>query len=434
MNFISSVSNITAGIIELFSLIICIDFLCIVRRDEIKKSMLIPCLITYFGISTLWLFLINIFDNLMGPVGLLLYYMRLILSMGILYGRINLKIVYLTALFDLSISLIKSNASYILARALGISFDEISPFTMIVIQLVVLFFILVVKKKSSNQINISMLATIPRSIYIMLILAILCLSGLSSLISFPTDNIAMKENILIAIVVILTIILVCIVVSLFLNVIGKQHFTAVSQMMEKQVELQINHYKELEKIDAEINRFRHDYSNHLQSILSLVQMNECSLAEEYILKLKKVKYKSDIHIFYTGNRLADAILSDKSSVLSENCRIEYSGIIPLSIENVDLCIILSNLLDNALEACQELSQPTIISMYAREQQGYFVLSMKNPTSCCGNYYSIPATTKPDKNQHGMGLYNVENIVKKYDGQMKIKCQNGLFEVMITMKI
>lgn len=244
----------------------------------------------------------------------------------------------------------------------------------------------------------------------------------------------MKENFLIAIVAVLTVIIICIVVSLFLNVIAKQHFTSISQMMEKQVNLQIDHYKELEKIDAEVSRFRHDYNNHLQSILSLIQMNEYSQAEEYILKLKKEKYKSDLHIFYTGNRLADAILSHKSSALDDGTRIEYSGIIPDSIANIDLCVILSNALDNAIEACQKLPSPGVISIYAAKQQGYFVLSIKNPTTCRENYYSIPVTTKPDKMQHGMGLYNIESTAKKCGGQIKIKCENGFFELMITMKI
>lgn len=77
-----------------------------------------------------------------------------------------------------------------------------------------------------------------------------------------------------------------------------------------------------------MRKFRHDYTNHLRSILSLIRMNECSQAEEYIEKLQKVEYKSGMTIFYTGNKLADAIFSEKSATLDEGCRIEYSGIIP----------------------------------------------------------------------------------------------------------
>ena len=163
-------------------------------------------------------------------------------------------------------------------------------------------------------------------------------------------------------------------------------------------------------------------------------MNECAQAEEYIEKLQKIKYKTDTVLFYTGNRLADAILSDKSSALGNNCHIEYYGIIPSSIENIDLCVILTNALDNAAEACQKIQSQSVISIQASKQQGYFVLSIKNPTACTENFNYIPSSTKSDSGQHGIGLHNVESTVKKYGGQIKVKCEDGFFELMLTMKI
>ena len=146
------------------------------------------------------------------------------------------------------------------------------------------------------------------------------------------------------------------------------------------------------------------------------------------------KAKSELHIFDTGNGLANALLSNKSSMLNEGCEIDYSGIIPDSINKVDLCIILSNALDNAVEACNKLPSPGVISVCAANQQGYFVLSIKNPTICSENYYDIPLTTKPDKENHGMGLYNIESTAKKHDGQIKIKCENGYFLLTVTLKM
>lgn len=307
---------------------------------------------------------------------------------------------------------------------------------MILIRAAVLIIVFAAGKGSNPQRNYAVLLTIPNYIYIMLILTIILLSAMPSLINYGTDNSIKKENFLIAIIVILTVIFICIIALLFLNVIARQHFTAVSQMMQEQVDLQIKHHEKLEKMNNEISKFRHDYTNHLQSILSLIKANECSQAEDYILDLRDRinKTDSELHIFCTGNNLADALLSDKASALKENCKIEYNGIIPDSINRVDLCIILSNALDNAIEACQELMSPGVISVYAKSQQGYFVLSIKNPTACTENYYDIPATAKPDKEHHGMGLYNIESTAKKHDGQIKIKCENGSFELTITMKI
>lgn len=434
MILITSLLFAVGGAIELMSLIICADFLGILFKNQINKNRLIFSLITHIAITILYLFLVNSFDYSIRFFTAFLYYFRFIITMYILSGHINRKIIYLIAFFDLSVSLVKTSMSSILANILDKKTNDVSLFVMPPIQMAILIIILLARRKNNTQRNISVLETIPRHVYIMLMSAIVCLSALSSLISFPTDSGMKKDDTLNAIVIILTVILLFIIASLILNVIAKQHFTAVSQMMEKQVELQLSHYEELEKMDAEISRFRHDYTNHLRSILSLIQMKEYSQAEEYIEKLQNAKYSSAAAMFYTGNKLADALLSDKSGALNDNCRIEYSGIIPSSIENVDLCVILSNALDNAVEACREFTSPCAISIFAREQQGYFVMSINNPTMCPYNFYAIPPTTKSEKKQHGMGLYNIESTVKKYNGQMKVKCENGFFELLITLKM
>lgn len=434
MILIADIFYVVNEIIQLISLVIFADLLGILRKNQIKKNRLAPSLITQFAISELFLFLYNNFDASIRIFAALLYYLGFILTIYILTGCINRKIIYLIAFFDLSISLAETSLSNILANIINKNADDISSFVMAFLQVAVLTIILFASRKNDAQRNISALEAIPRHIYIMLMSAIVCLSALSSLISFSTDNRIKKENALNSLVIILTVILLSIIVSLFLNVIAKQHFTAVSQMMEKQVELQISHYAELEKMEAEIIRFRHDYTNHLRSILSLIQMNEYSQAEEYIEKLQKVKYSATTAMFYTGNKLADALLADKSAALDNNCHIEYSGIIPSSIENIDLCVILTNALDNAVEACKEFASPCAISIFAGEQQGYFVMSIKNPTMCPYNFYEIPPTTKRESERHGMGLYNIERTVKKYNGQMKVKCENGIFNLMITLKM
>lgn len=436
MSLISNIIVVISWCVELELLIICNDILGIQNKNQIHKGRIIFSQIVQILTSVL-LVVLKIYFGFFGNLfSMILYFFRFLPAFFILYNRINRRIIYLMFFCDLSVSLISTSILYIVANITNINSKIISPYIMIFIRITVLIIVLIAGRRSNPQRNATVLPTIPKHIYIMLILSIVFLSAMSSLVNRKTDYTIMKDSFLIAIIVILTIIFICIIASLFLNVIAKQHFTAVSQMMQKQVELQIDHYKELEKMNDKISRFRHDYNNHLQGILSLIQANECSQAEDYILDLRDRinKAKSELHIFYTGNKLADALLSGKSSEFDGKFRIEYSGIIPNSINNVDLCIILSNALDNAIEACQKLPSPGVISVYATKQQGYFVLSIKNPTICAENYYTIPATTKTDKEQHGMGLYNIENAVKKHDGQMKIKCESGFFELMITMKM
>lgn len=436
MNIVSTLLFILGGCLEFISIIVFADLIGILLMDQINKYRIIPALIIFIEIALLALTIKNSFDGLLEVIAIVLYFFRFVIAIYVLFKCFNFKIIYLTSFCELSFSLVGSSLSCIMESLIGESSNYVSELTEAFVQFAILFVFLFLRKKFDTQRNISVLATIPRHIYIMLILSIIFLSAMPSLIIRKTNYPIMKENFLIAIVVILTVIFIFIIASLILNVLAKQHFTAVSQMMQEQVDLQIDHYERLEKMNAEISKFRHDYTNHLQGILSLIKDNDCSEAEKYIFDLRNRinDVKSELHIFDTGNVLADALLSDKASALGEGSKIEYSGIIPGSINKVDLCIILSNALDNAVEACNDLPSPGVISIYATKQQGYFVLSIKNPTACTENYYTIPATTKPDKENHGMGLYNIESTAKKHDGQIKIKCENGIFELTITMKI
>lgn len=426
--------DMLSGIIEIAAIIICLDLFGIYNIKLISKFRFVFALIAYTGISVLFLVLVNVYGDSIGPLLTILYIAKLFFPLLLMLSSINLKICYLTALMEFSVSFLSESVTCFISNVFESLSVNIFSTVKLCVQVFIFILLLFVKKRADTKKGIIILKMIPVRVFVLLLLSVLCLGFLVSLVNFNTDNYLLKENLLIALIITLALILAYIITLLFVNVIARQHFTTTSQMMEKQVELQINHYKELEKMDAEMRRFRHDYTNHLQSILSLVQMKEYSDAVEYIKRIRKNAYGSGMVMFYTGNKLADAILADKSAALDENCQIEYSGIMPTSIENVDLCIILSNALDNAVEACRELDSPCTISVSAGEQQGYFVMSLKNPTAKSDSFYDIPPTTKSKKEQHGMGLYNIESTVKKYDGQMKIKCENGTFELMITMKL
>ncbi len=434
MTVTTSILEFLCSLIEIFAIIICLIIFEIYNIKTISKSRFIFSMIAYVDASIVYFLLFDSTGDAIDFLMTILYLLKLLLPLIILFGGFNLKICYFTALMEFSASFLTDSVSCFIFNVLDTEAENVFPFINLCVQLLILMLLIVIIKKADiKKVNI-IIKIIPRRIFILLLITVICLEFLVSLVKFNTDNNFRKETLLIALIVTLALITAYIITQLFLNVIARQHFTTISQMMEKQVELQINHYNELEKMDAEMRKFRHDYTNHLRSVLSLIQMKEYSDAEEYIEKIRNKAYSSGAVMFYTGNKLADAILADKSAMLDESCQIDYSGIMPASIENVDLCIILSNALDNAIEACRELKSPCKISMTAGEQQGYFVMSLKNPTARKDSFYDIPATTKSNKEQHGMGLYNIESTVKKYDGQMKIKCENGIFELMLTMKL
>ncbi|MCM1062597.1 MAG: hypothetical protein NC452_20305 [Eubacterium sp.] len=270
--------DFSSFIIEIAAIIIGIHLFGIHNINAITKLRFIFALTAYVGVSILDFILIDMYGDSIGLILSILYIAKLFLPLFLMLGAVNLKICYFIVLMDLIISFFSNSAAYIVSNLFETMPMYISSAVTLFIRVLIFVLLIIIIKRTDTNKVIIILKMIPTSVFVLLLMAILSLSALVSLINYDTNNYIFKENLTIIIVVALSVILAYIIMMLFLNVIAKQHFTAVSQMMEKQVELQINHYNNLEKIDAEMRKFRHDYTNHLTSILSLIRMNECSQA------------------------------------------------------------------------------------------------------------------------------------------------------------
>lgn len=352
-----------------------------------------------------------------------------IIFLGILFRCLNLRLIYIISVVELITEHLSAGLQTLLSGT------ALSDFASLAARAALLLLMIVFYIKTDRARSAAAAQLIPKHIYVLFLLALFFMSGLVTLNSYQVsaEKALQKSCIINVLILILSILVAVILLSLMFNVISKQQSDATAKLLSEQVESQIRHYDRLEILDNEMRRFRHDYTNHLQSILSLIRMGEYFDAEDYIEQLQKQKPKVS-SIFYTGNKLADAILSDRAFSLPENVRIEYEGVIPPGIENTDLCVLLSNALDNAAEACAKCTGSCVISVSAASKSGYLVLTMTNPTTNPAEFTDLPATTKQDKLRHGIGLVNIQQTVRKYDGQMKINCAGGVFELTILLKL
>lgn len=425
--------TLTGDIIEYLAALTCV---CIFDIDFIgsdykfRKTLSVLLFVSFSALATFALSYENTYAAIFSAF---LYAIKFLISPYIFFKKINIKIIYIIVLIDFITAFISSCIFCAISIDENINQNNISLIIFLVVRICLFALALLLKRKTNPQKTNAIFSIIPKHVYILVLGVIISLGAAASLNGKRTTELEAKISLLNYNIIFLSILIASIIISLVFNVISKQLFGNKTQAMQNQVEILIRHYEKIEKINDEMRKFRHDYTGHLQSILSLIRMKEYSEAEEYIDKLKKSKQKSN-YIFCTGNKLADAILTDKADTLKEDIRIEYSGIIPQSIENVDLCVILSNALDNAVEACKQCNSPCVISVCAMVSHGYFVITFKNPTINSDNFYGIPPTTKTDKESHGIGLINIENTAKKYCGQMNIKCENQVFELSLTLKI
>lgn len=202
---------------------------------------------------------------------------------------------------------------------------------------------------------------------------------------------------------------------------------------EKQLELELNHYSNMVEKNRDMRVFRHDFKNNLISVRALIGDGQYNEAEKYIDELYG-RLDATKNAFSTGNHLADAILAEKNSAaVSQKTEIDFDGIIPSDgIDNIDLCTILANALDNALEASKSIEN-AIINVRAAVNSAVFMLTVSNPTLRPVEIKNNRVkTTKADSVNHGLGIGSIKNAAKKYSGEVNLKYEDGHFTVEVMM--
>ena len=192
---------------------------------------------------------------------------------------------------------------------------------------------------------------------------------------------------------------------------------------EKQLELELNHYSNMVEKNRDMRVFCHDFKNNLISVRALIDGGQYNEAEKYIDELYG-RLDATKNTFSTGNHLADAILAEKNSAaVSQKTEIDFDGIIPSNgIDNIDLCTILANALDNA-----------IINVRATVNSAVFMLTVSNPTLQPVEIKNNRVkTTKADSVNHGLGIGSIKNAAKKYNGEVNLKYEDGHFTVEVMM--
>ena len=280
-----------------------------------------------------------------------------------------------------------------------------------------LVFYAIIKKASltANQVR-SSAALLSTRIYVLILLS-LCIIGIlcgnMSVEAYETyfDN---KINTVLTAASILLFLIV--IISFIFKSISNEYYANLSKLMEKAVKQQLKHYDKVGELNEELREFRHDYKNHMICLQSMMEAKAYQQADEYIRSITKQEIIESTN-YFTGNRTADAILSDKHETAEKTgSHIKYSGCISHEINPADLCTILSNALDNAIEACERIgSDDTLyISIECAVIQNIQIIKVSNP-----NNTDTTVTSKSDREHHGFGLYNIRKTVEMLDGQMKI---------------
>ncbi|MFR4405942.1 MAG: sensor histidine kinase [Anaerovoracaceae bacterium] len=196
-------------------------------------------------------------------------------------------------------------------------------------------------------------------------------------------------------------------------------------------------FKELLEEDKKIRSIRHDIKNHLFVLREMSSKNDFSGIDEYIMALDEM-IKDSEPLVKTGNVVIDSILNGKLSFVKNKFGIEPETHISVSsniaVEKHDICIILGNLLDNAIEALEEC-RDGMLKVSMSEDRGLLLIRVMNSYNgkLKRNGKNF-VTSKLNGENHGIGLKNVERSVKQYQGEMKIDDAKNCFDVEIMLYV
>lgn len=207
------------------------------------------------------------------------------------------------------------------------------------------------------------------------------------------------------------------------------------QLAAYQRELIATHYQEVENMYRQIRGWRHDYRNHIQMMKVLAANGDMEGLRAYLDKLDEDLNTVDT-VVKTGNAMADAILNSKISLAKAKeipVRVDAHIPVKLRMSELDLCVIIGNLFDNAIEASIALPpKERMIRVYMDMKGTQLYISFTNFTAQkkrkkIGGLFQ---TTKGDG--HGFGLVRIDNIIERLDGYLSRNSEDGAFTTEILI--
>lgn len=193
------------------------------------------------------------------------------------------------------------------------------------------------------------------------------------------------------------------------------------------------YYNGLQREQRQVRTLRHDMRNHLTVIRGLIEQEETKDALNYLDQLAASSALTGRKRF-CENEAANVVLTAKADTMTElDLNADYAVSLPeqLTIADIDLCALLGNALDNAIEAAVNASNKNIL-IRCRADKGLFMLRVENYIA------SAPApnlaTTKQDKAAHGFGISGMREIAQRYGGSLETKINLGKFELVVAIPL
>ena len=223
---------------------------------------------------------------------------------------------------------------------------------------------------------------------------------------------------------------------MFLKICRGYEEEMINSVRQQQYELQKKHFAEVNSSNNVLKKLRHELKNFVLYMNYLIDKKDYNQLKEFFSDFYEKEYHNLLEVSVSDN-LADVVIQQKETYAHSlgveiSCQQLYES--NTGIDDIDLCVLLSNLLDNAIEACRN-QQDALISVRIRRIKEYLSVVIENTTD-----HDVLAdnpdllTSKQSREIHGFGLQVIRQIVDKYDGSIRYESSDRLFSVMLMLRI
>ncbi|WP_040198340.1 sensor histidine kinase [Candidatus Soleaferrea massiliensis] len=224
-----------------------------------------------------------------------------------------------------------------------------------------------------------------------------------------------------------SLVIVMLLYYLFSKIIREYEEKYKYKLLAQQLDMQKKYLEETTQSYNNLRQMRHELKNHVFCMNLMLKQKRYDELETYFSKLYRSEYTVDM--IESGNNIVNAILNQKAAYArSKQIDVQVRAALPqqMGVEESQLCAVISNLFDNAIEACEEIADPQI-DLEVKVVKNYIAVVCTNTV----DHDVLRAnpnllTTKRDRNNHGIGLQVVRSIVDQYDGMLHFEVVDSKF--------
>ncbi|WP_236878169.1 ATP-binding protein [Clostridioides difficile] len=225
-------------------------------------------------------------------------------------------------------------------------------------------------------------------------------------------------------------------ILLFKEIIKENKLKSQAELIKNKLDMQYAHYLSIQESHMRVKKLYHDINNHIYCIDNL--RNNSKEINEYVNNLKD-EIKTFKYIYNTGNMILDIIINEKSEIclkkgIKFTCSINFSKV--NFVKPIDVSSIFSNILDNAIEACDKIVDENIykyIRIKGSITRSFFVLKCENSKLNQLTFNkNILLTNKMDKFVHGIGIQSIKSSLQKYNGELLF--ENSIYKFILNIYI